>query len=93
MQIDSSLGTTLPLTELGLLIEVACNRSSLHIVVAKWVRMPGATTRRCLPILEEEQRRRRADFAAILRTDGRLRAISALRLVDDAQCIAFLTAP
>ena len=64
MQIDSSLGTMLPLTELGLLIEVACNRSSLHIVVAKWVRMPGATTRRCLPILEEEQRRRRADFAA-----------------------------
>ena len=29
MQIDSSLGTTLPLTELGLLIEVACNRRSL----------------------------------------------------------------
>ncbi len=29
MQIDSSLGTTLPLTELGLLIEVACNKPLL----------------------------------------------------------------
>ena len=46
--------------------------------------MPGATTRRCWPIFEEKQRRRRAHFAAILRTDGQLWAISALRLVDDA---------
>ena len=45
------------------------------------------------PILEEEQRRRRADFAAILRTDGQLRAISALRLVDDGHRIAILIAP
>jgi hypothetical protein len=65
----------------------------LHIVVAKWVRVPGDTTRRWLPIFQEEQRRRRADFAAILWTDGQLRAISALRLVDDARCIALLPAP
>jgi len=31
--------------------------------------------------------------AAILRTDRQLRAISALRLVDDAHCISFLAEP
>jgi hypothetical protein len=37
-----------------------------------------------LGIVKEEQRRRRRHFAAILRTDGQLRPISALQLVDDA---------
>jgi hypothetical protein len=49
--------------------------------------------RRCRSIVKEEQRRRRRHFAAILRTDGQLRPISALQLVDDAFRIAFLAAP
>ena len=34
MQIDSSLGTTLPLTELGLLIEVACKQ--MIVAYRRW---------------------------------------------------------
>jgi len=62
-------------------------------VVTEWGRMPGAPTGRCCATLEEEQRRRRPHFATILWTDGRLRAISALRLVCDEIDIALLAAP